>query len=110
MARKILDYDPVTGQTVWFEYDNDQMQITHEQDVSSVVDLAHEMAVDGVYSDEGIKRDMWHYAKIPNVVQLEMLNKFGVDINKREHHKRMFELLNTEYKFLKTTYKTHNVR
>lgn len=112
MSRRILSYDPLTGETVYFDYSQhaDQMTITHEQDVSSVLDLAHEMAVDGVYSDDGIKRDMWHYAKIPNTVQIDMLHRFGVDISKREHHKRMFELLNTEYKRLKTTTKTHNVR
>jgi len=107
--RAVLDYDPLKGLTTWFNYDahTEQMTITYEQDVSRFVDFAHKLAVMPEYTAHGIKNDMWHYARVPEVVQYEMLFKHGVDIGKPEHRKKFFELLNTEYKKCKTTEKMH---
>ena len=111
MSRRLLDWNPLTGEKVWFDYDaNDQMAITHEQDVTPALDVAHFLATEGDYTRDGLKNDMWHYAKVPNSVILEMKQKHGVDFFDRNDAKRMFELLNTEYKAFKTTDRTHNVR
>jgi hypothetical protein len=53
---------------------------------------------------------MWHYARVPNAIILEMKQKHGVDFFDRNDSKRMFALLNTEYSRFKTTEKKHNVR
>lgn len=109
--KRLLDFNPITGEKVWFDYDaNDQMTITHEQDVTGALEYAHARNTDSNYSKKGIKNDMWHYARVPNSVILEMKQKHGVDFFNKNHAKRMFELLNTEYKQFKTTEKTHNVR
>ena len=112
MTKRLLDFNPVTGERVWFEYTehDDTMAITHEQDVEPALKIAHYRANDGSYSQKGIKEDWWHYAKVPNTIILDMKNRFGVDFFDRNHSKRMFELLNTEYKLFKMTEKTHNVR
>jgi hypothetical protein len=54
--------------------------------------------------------DIWHYAQIPAVTILEMRFKHGVDIFNKNHEKRMFQLLNTDYPHLKTTTKTHTIK
>lgn len=111
MAKRLLDWNPVTGERVWFDYGtDDRLVVTHEQDVEGILDMSHARAVDGEYSKRGIKNDMWHYARVPNAIILEMKQKHGVDFFDRGHAKKVFHLLNTEYARFKTTDKTHNVR
>jgi len=109
MTKRILDFNPLSGETVYFQYDQaiDSMTITHEQDVSKHLDLAHARAIDSNYTAKGIKKDMWHYAHVPNTTVMKMLMEDGVDLFDRNHQKRAFELLNTKYKRCKTTEKTH---
>lgn len=111
VAKRLLDFNATTGEKVWFDYGaDDRLVITHEQDVTSSLEYSHARQVDSNYTKKGIKNDMWHYARVPNAVILEMKNKHGVDFFDKSQAKRMFELLNTEYPYLKTTDKTHNVR
>lgn len=104
--RKLLDYNPLTGERCIFEADGEAntMRLTHEQDVSAILDANKALANNEGLSRRGIKNDFWHYATIPNVVQMKWLNEHGVDVHNRDHRKRMFALLNSpEYKYLKTT-------
>lgn len=109
---QVLDYNPLTGERVLLNYDRhtEQLVMTHEQDVSRIRDKAREMAADTNRTRKGIKNDLWHYACVPNIAILDMRQRHGVDFFDRNHAKRVFELLNTEYKEYKTTDKTHNVR
>jgi len=110
--KRLLNWNPLSGERVWFQYDahDDQMTITHEQDVTSALDYAHAKATNTSYSAKGIKEDWWHYAKVPNTVIVELKQKWGLDFFSEEDAPRVFQLLNTEYKRFKTTTKTHNVR
>ena len=112
MTKRALDYNPITGETVWFQYDqhDDRMTITHEQDVTRILDFAHLKATNPGYTRDGIKEDWWHYAKVPNSIIMEMAQKHGVDFFSEEDAPKVFNLLNTEYKAFKTTDKNHNVR
>lgn len=112
MTKRILDFNPVTGETVFFEYvpHEDKMVLTHSQDCSIIRDQALSLASDTDRSKKGIKDDMWHYARIPYTVLMEMKQKYGVNFNDRNDRKRFFELLNTVYKDLKTTHMVHNER
>lgn len=112
MSRLLLDHNPLSGETVWFEHDaaSDQIRITHEQDVSAHLDLAHEIAADSSITQQGIKNDMWRYARVPNTVIIEMKQKHGVDFFDRNDARKVFDLLNTEYKRFKTTTKHHRPR
>lgn len=109
MTRRVLDYDPLSRSTTYFEYDaQDQMHITTVQDVNHVLDGAAARRNDDDYSRDGIKNDMWHYARIPDAVALEMLTKHGVNIMApRVDWKAVLKCINTHYPALKTTTKHH---
>lgn len=111
MTRRLLDFNPSTGETCWYQYDqhSEQMVLTHEQNVEGILEFAHGKTL-GNSTAKGIKGDMWHYARVPNSIIIEMKTKHGVDFFNKEHSKKMFALLNTEYARFKTTAKTHNVR
>lgn len=110
--KRLLDFDPLTGEKVWFQYEQstDHMVITHEQDVSPSLEYSHARQIDDDYTKKGIKGDLWHYARVPNVVIMDMKERFGVDFWNRDHKRRVFELINSEYPYCKTTDKTHSVR
>lgn len=112
MTKRLLDFNPLTGEKVWFQYSehDDSMAITHEQDVTPAVEVAHHFATDSNYTRKGIKNDWWHYAKVPNTIILKMKQEDGVDFFDRNHAKRMFELLNTKYKAFKVTSGHHSER
>lgn len=112
MTKRILDFNPLTGEAVHFEYEahSDRMTITHSQDVSNQLRLAHHWATDDKHTAKGMKNDMWHYAHVPNAIILEMKSKHGVDFFDKNDSKRVFHLLNTEYKRFKTTDKHHAPR
>ena len=105
----LLDHNPITGEKVFFGTDpaTDKIVITHEQDVSEHLKRAHAQYVDDDFTKKGMKSDFWKYASIPNIIIMEMKQKHGVDINKKEHWPRVFKLLNTEYSRFKTTDKFH---
>ncbi len=106
----VLDYNPFTGERVLFDYDahEDRMVLTHQQDVRRELAFSHAKAVDDSATKRGIKEDLWHYARVPNIVIMEMKNKHGVDFFDRNDRRRVFELLNTEYAHCKTTDKHHS--
>lgn len=112
MTRLLLDHNPLSKETVYFDFDEhtDQVTITHEQDVSSFLDRAHELSTDLDRSRRGIKNDLWHYAHVPNMVIMDMKLKHGVDFFDRSQAAKMFRLLNTEYKRTKVTNGTHEVK
>jgi hypothetical protein len=106
---RVLDFNPLTGERVLFDYDahTDQMVLTHQQDVRRELAFAHAKATDDRATKHGIKNDLWHYARVPNIVIMEMKQKHGVDFFDRNHKKKVFQLLNTEYAYCKTTDKHH---
>jgi len=113
MTKRLLDYDPLTGTTTWFEYEHstDTMSIGTEQSaelVNSIIDQNTEMRHDADYSRQGMKRDMWHYARIPNGVALEIKKKYGLDVfSSKPDWKSIFKIINRDYPMLKVTEKTH---
>jgi hypothetical protein len=108
--RKLLDFNPLTGERCIFEADaqTNTMRLTHEQDIGDILDGNKRLANNEDLSRKGIKRDMWHYATVPNAVALKWKQEKGVDVFNPEHRKAMFKLLNDpEYRYLKTTALTH---
>lgn len=112
MAEHVLDYDPISGVTAYFQYDHatEQMIISHRQDVSKALDLAASLRSDNDRTYNGIKNDFVHYAIVPAVVQLEMKQKHGVNFWDHADDAKTFALLNDEYARFKVTNITHNVR
>jgi len=105
-----IDKDPMSGMVTEVDQNEDD-EIRHHfsQDVEPVLDHAKMLRNDGL-TDSGIKREMWQYATIPPVVILKLKYEYGVDVFKKEHQRRLFQLLNGEFKYLKTTEKMHTVK
>jgi hypothetical protein len=113
MTRRLLDYDPLTGVRTWFDYESstDTTFITTDQPanlVNNILDNNFELRQDADYSRKGMKNDMWHYARIPNGVALEIKDKYGLDMfASKPDWKSIFKIINRDYPALKVTEKTH---
>lgn len=109
MQRIQLDYDPLSGTTEYLEFQDDKMRIVRSQDVSGLVESAKSLAKSEDYTRNGIKRDQWHYARLPNVILEEMKTKHHADWQDKNDkgHKRFFSVLNAHYPAFKTTAWNH---
>jgi hypothetical protein len=114
---KFVDFDPVRGLETRISYhqhgDRGEQQVHYFQDVEPVLDLAEIERSQGL-ADKAAKRGKWGeeihlYARIPPVIIMELKNKWGCDIFKKDHLKKAFELINLHYPKLKTTEKTHRM-
>ena len=106
MSKRLLHTDPVTGLMTWHEYDHltDETTISYTADSTPILEQNKAMQNNTDFSKKGIKQEFWMYASIPVDVQVDWLINKGVDINNRDHAKKMFALLNDpDYKYLKTT-------
>lgn len=105
---KFVEYDPSRGMETWEDSYEGKLQVHYRQDVEPV--LEYTKAIRNQDGAHDLGQDIWHYAHIPAVTILEMRFKHGVDIFKKEHTKRAFDLVNREYPHLKLTTKTHVVK
>jgi len=106
--KRLLDYDPLSREAVWFEMTDNVIQLHHTQDCSHIIEANKMMANETQYSKDGIKEDWWHYARIPNIVAFKWLKEEGIDIWDRNHKKAVWAKLNDpDYKYLKTTTGRH---
>ena len=94
------------GVETWEDMYDGKLQVHYRQDVEPLLEYTKRSRNDGL-TDHGIKNDLWHYAQIPPVVILEMRFKHGLDVFNRDHLKKVFALINSEYPHLKMTNKTH---
>jgi hypothetical protein len=108
---KFLDYDPLRGVTEYEDrtYDG-RLQINYSQDVEPILDLAKYERTHGLADKAGKKQDLHLYARIPPVTILELKHKYGLDVFKRDHMKRIMEVINRDYPLLKCTDKTHRLK
>lgn len=108
MAKRILDYDPVTGMTTTFDYDHvsDTTIIGREQDVSILLEVNKALQSTDDYFKQGVKESWLHYASYPPIIIEKWLNEYGVNVFDKDHQKKVKELTNRpEYRYLKTTTK-----
>ena len=104
---KFVDFDPERGLATYEDRTQDgRLQVHYRQDVEPLLDYTKELRNSGS-ADLGIKRDMWHYAQIPPVIMMRWKNELGVDLFNKDHLKAVLKLLNTDYRYLKCTDKTH---
>ena len=108
MAKEI--FGQTNGAVDYLDLIEDGSQMTavveHVQDVQPLLDRNSELANLGA-TDAGIKRGLWHYASIPLTVVVELRNK-GINVYNRDHQKRVFQEINQNYPYLKTTHKFHS--
>jgi len=112
MARELFSHDPDTGMKIWFDYNEitDEVTLEYDQDAEPVLELNKAMANDTDYTSQGIKREMWHYASIPNGVAMKWLLEEGLDIYDENAWPQIMRKLNDPmYGYLKTTHKKHSI-
>ncbi len=99
-----FELDPVTGIRSDFKWnENDQeYKIIRTADAQPVLDFAAWARNEAGKNREGMKANWWLYAKIPPIVELQMLAK-GINIHNPDHQSRMLAEINAEYPFLKCT-------
>lgn len=109
MSRRLLDFDPISRESVYFEMDDDGIAtLHHHQDVGHILELNKMMSSDDDYTKRGMKQDWWHYARIPNNLIFKWLKEEGIDVFNKDHEKAVFKKLNSpEYRYLKVTTKKH---
>ena len=110
MTRRLLDFDPLSGVSCYMEVRGDTFTLTHEQDVQPILDRNKADAADSDKTSRGMKQDWWKYASVPAIVEIEWMQKYGVDLGNPAHKRKVFELLNhPDYKYLKSTSKHHQI-
>jgi len=106
--KRVIDYDPFTGITTYFDYDHstDTTIVGSEQDVVKLLEQNKRLQNDDDYTKQGIKAGWWHYASYPAIIIEKWFNEYGVNVFDRNHEKKVTELTNRpEYRYLKTTRK-----
>ena len=106
MAKRVIDFDPISGVTTTFDYDHasDTTLIGYEQDVTKILDRNKRLQNDDQYSKDGIKNEWWHEAHIPDIIILKWRTEYGVDVYNKDHLPKVKKLLQDPvYKYLKTT-------
>jgi len=110
--KRLLDFNPLTGEACYFEQSGDGSLLIHNvQAVTKLLERNKRLASDTARTKKGMKKDWWHYASIPNILITKWKKELGVDIFDHNHKKKVFELLNSpEYRYLKTTHAKHAPR
>lgn len=106
---RFVDFDELRGVETREDMYDGHLQIHYRQDVEPVLELAKTERINGL-TDHGIKNDLWLYARIPPVVILDLKFKHGLDVFKRDHLKRVFDVINRDYPYLKCTEKRHTLK
>jgi len=99
----LLDYDPISGMKEWISTDEETGEtfIRYEQDVSPILDYNKEMQAESFDK----RSEMWHAAKVPNIVAMEWLTKYGVQMWNPAHKDGVRKLLNSnEYRYLRVNH------
>lgn len=110
MSKRVLEHDPLTGITTYFDYihETDTTVIERVQDVEPILETNKILQNDDDITKQGIKDSWWKYATIPNIIIEKWLSEHGVNLYDRNHQKAVFKLLNDpQYRYLKTTAKMH---
>jgi len=106
----LLDKNPLSGVSAWFEADNEgNYIISHEQDVTPILEANKLSAnAEAHTSKKGIKEGWWHYASIPNILVMKWSQEIGGDILNKQNEKELFKRLNhPDHQHLKATYGQH---
>ena len=67
-----------------------------------ILDHNKRLANDSSYKQRGIKEDYYHFATVPNVVLMEMMEKHHLDWRRNEDLPMIEKLLSRDYKKLLT--------
>ena len=94
-VKEEFEFDPLTN----------EIHIKRTQDVEANLEYSKGLANNDEVTKKGIKSGMWHYAHIPNMLLAQWI-QLGINVNDT---KEILKQINKpEYKYLKTTTKTHS--
>lgn len=104
MSKRVLDHDPLTKTTTYHYYDpmTDQTHIQTVQDVEPFLKRNRELANDSSYKRNGIKKDWYHFATVPNVVLMELKAKYNLDWENKDDLPKIEKVIARDYKKLLT--------
>ncbi len=94
-----------------FEYDHasDKTYIGYHQDVENILERNKQDQLDSDKHKRQADAEWAHYARVPVIVQMEWLQKYGVNFHNPDHKKAVFKLLNSpDYAYCKTTSYRHD--
>ncbi len=97
--------DPFNGLTTTIGVEDDKIVVKKEGDIAPSLELTSTLRNDTEYSKNGIKKDWWHVAHIPEVAVLKMLTEDGFDVL-NSHPKEIVKFLKRhkyKYGYLFTT-------
>ena len=102
--KRLLDYDPVSGQAEWFEFNGDTFTVATTQDVSPILERNKTAALDTGAKSKGIKECWWKVATVPNLVIERWLREHNVNFYKKEDWPKVQKLLNDpDYRYLRSS-------
>lgn len=102
MNKRLLDFDPATGLKTFHSYDEteDKTYISYEQDVQPILDRNKWFKNHGDHK----MGDGYYAAHIPDVVILQWIKDYGVNVLNPDHGEAVRKLLNSsEWMHLKRT-------
>jgi len=107
--RQLLDYNPLTGETVTFDWNQDgTFTIGTTQDCTPVLDNNKRHILEGDSRKE-VKNGWLRYASIPNIVILKWKHEHGVDFFDPNDWPKVMGLINSrDYRYLKATELNHD--
>ncbi len=104
LAKRLIDYDPFTETTSWFEYDAilDKTTIYTEQNVDRYIEANKKRQSNPDYFGYGVKQEYAHVATVPNSV-IHKWMKEGINFYRSDDWPKVRKKLNDpEWKYLKT--------
>lgn len=103
MSKRLLEYDPLTQTSTYFEADGSgKFLISQQQDVQAILKYTKRLANDSSYKRQGIKSDWYHFATVPNTVLHEILVKYNLDWNNKDDLPKIEKIIQRDYKALLT--------
>ncbi len=105
---EFFDYDPVSGLTYKLDWSDEDRKVTvrSEQDCQPILDHMARLR-NSNKSEVGIKNDWWFYCTIPPSVELILRDKYGLNINDKNHLPRALKVIDRDFPYLKATTKRH---
>lgn len=105
MAKRLLDYDPLTKTTTWHDYDHSSRKtyLITEQDCTLQIERNKALQNMPEYRSRGVKNEFMHFAHIPNNVITQIKQKHHLDIFIKDDLPKIEKLLQSnEYRYLRT--------
>ena len=103
--KEVLDYDPISGTTTNYEWDQSSKSFTLEsvQDAKPFIDLATEIRKDESIKQKGIKNSWMRACIIPDGVMAKMFKPpYNINPYAKENGKKVLKIIQQDFPYLMT--------